>query len=312
MRQGTRRRLAALAGAGLLAAGLPLLRGATAVPTAVAALHAAAARAARHAAGPASVPPALPAGLTRQVVRWAQDGVARQYVEIAPAGQTGPLPLVVVLHGWRQTPWVAERIQGWDAQARAHHLLLAYGAGYAGSWNAGNCCGLAAAHGIDDMAYLDGLLRRAQSRHPVDPRRIYLVGFSNGGMLAYRYACSHAELLAGIAVVAAALAVPDCRPSRPVAVLDVQGAADRTVPSAGSAFSQVLHAPTRSVAASLLPWRRRDVGTPGLVRLVSLPHLAHTWPTRADGGYDAAPAIWSFLAGHPAGPPPRAATAGAA
>ncbi|MCW2725175.1 MAG: hypothetical protein JWN35_2096, partial [Frankiales bacterium] len=36
MRQGTRRRLAALAGAGLLAAGLPLLRGATAVPTAVA------------------------------------------------------------------------------------------------------------------------------------------------------------------------------------------------------------------------------------------------------------------------------------
>lgn len=248
------------------------------------------------------VGPAAPA-LHRQVVSWWQDGVRREYVEVAPAtalSLTAGLPLVVVLHGRRQTPARAERSQGWDAIAARDHVLVAYGAGYGGSWNAGRCCGVAAARHLDDVAYVLQVLRRAEARHRVDRRRVYLVGFSNGGMLAYRFACRHAADISALAVVAGALEVPACRPLRPLAVLAVHGGRDRIVPFAGTAYSRVAGARTASVPVTLAPWRRVDAGTPEPVQLVRLARLGHDWPTRRDCGLDGTGAIWRFLAAHPA------------
>ena len=237
--------------------------------------------------------------LHRQVVSWWQDGVRREYVEVAPLS-TGPLPLVVVLHGRRQTPARAERSQGWDALVRDQHVLVAYGAGYGGSWDAGRCCGVAAARRLDDVAYVLQVLRRAEARHVVDRDHVYLVGFSNGGMLAYRFACAHTRAISALAVVAGALEVPACRPQRPLAVLHVAGDRDRIVPFAGSAYSRVAGAPTTSVPASLAPWRRVDAGTGEPVDLVRLRRLGHDWPTRRDCGVNGTALIWGFLAAHPA------------
>ena len=243
-------------------------------------------------------PPPLPGGTRRAIVRWTAGRLRRELVEVAPAAAARPLPLVVVLHGRRQTPWRAERVEGWDALAAAGQAVIAYGAGYAGSWNAGSCCGSAVAHHIDDDAYLLHLLRVEKARHLIDGRRVFLVGFSNGGMLAYRFACLHSADISAFAVVAGALEVPSCRPSRALSVLDVEGNADRVVPYGGSAFSRVAGARITSVPRSLRSWQAAARGA-AEVQLVRLPGVGHEWPTRRRG-WDATERIWRFLDAHPA------------
>jgi polyhydroxybutyrate depolymerase len=238
-------------------------------------------------------PPVLP-GTRRRVLHWTVDGVVRRVVEVAPAGQSGPLPLLVVLHGRRQTPWRAEATQQWDALAAAGRAVIAYGAGFAGSWNAGMCCGPAERRKLDDVGYVLRVLRLEQSRHRIDPHRIFLVGFSNGGMLAYRFACVHADVISAVAIVGGAVEVPVCRPSRPLDVLDIEGDRDLTVPFGGSRYSPVAGAPTRSIPDSLRPWLAiRRAGE--VVRLVRLPGVGHEWPTLRRGGWDATGAVWRFL-----------------
>lgn len=247
------------------------------------------------AAGPATV------GRARgSVVRFRIGGLPRELIEIAPTHPKGPLPLVIVLHGRRQTAWRAENTQRWSTLAGTDRAIVAYGAGYAGSWNAGSCCGPALAHHVDDMGYLLEVVRQERARHAVDPQRIYLVGFSNGGMLAYRFACAHADLLAAVAVVGASRQVPVCRPARPVSVLAISGGRDGIVPFQGSRFSRVAGAPTLSVPQSLRPWRLADRGSAARVQVVRLPRLAHAWPTVADSGYDGTDQIWRFLSAYSA------------
>jgi polyhydroxybutyrate depolymerase len=193
---------------------------------------------------------------------------------------------------------VAERVEGWDAEAATGRAVIAYGAGYAGSWDAGSCCGLAQRGHVDDISYLRQLVGREEARQPIDRRRVYVVGFSNGGMLALAFACTHSELVSAVATVGASLQLPSCRPTRAVSVLDVAGGRDRVVPYAGSSYSPFAGAPTTSVPASMSPWRAVDAGTREAVVVVRLPRLGHDWPTRATAGWDGTTHLWWFLRVH--------------
>ena len=74
------------------------------------------------------------------------------------------------------------------------------------SWNAGGCCGQAAQHDVDDVAFIKSLVAAVDPGHRtimtlVDDLRT--VGYSNGGRLAYKLACSAPGLFDGTAVVKA-------------------------------------------------------------------------------------------------------------
>lgn len=73
-------------------------------------------------------------------------------------------------------------------------------------------------------------------------RRTYLVGFSNGGMLVYRFAAERGDLLAAIAPLAASIGgkpaqdVPEWRipePVKPRSVITIHGLADDDIPYEG-------------------------------------------------------------------------------
>lgn len=55
-----------------------------------------------------------------------------------------------------------------------------------GAWNAGGCCGAARREGVDDVGFVLALAARLVREHGANPRRLYLVGESNGGSLLYR------------------------------------------------------------------------------------------------------------------------------
>jgi len=143
-----------------------------------------------------------------------------------------PVPLVVMLHGALGSARQAEESYGWNTAADRHGFVVAYPEGLNRSWAVSpDCCGPSARDGVDDVAFVVATVAAVAARLPVDPRRVYAAGISNGGMLAYRLACD-TTTFAAIGVVAAKLLGP-CPAPAPVSVLHIHGTADAVVPYDG-------------------------------------------------------------------------------
>lgn len=180
----------------------------------------------------------------------------------AAAGVRTLTPLVVVLHGLGGTG--ADAAAAFDVPG----VRVVAPDGVEHSWNAGACCGPAHEHGVDDVARLDTLVARMVAEDGVDPRRVYAVGFSNGAMMAYAWACG-SRTLAGIGVVGGARVTP-CPDPGPVAVVAVHGDADRNVPIGGGVGPRsVTGYDYPSLTESLAPF-------PDAERIV-LPGVGHEW-----------------------------------
>ena len=72
------------------------------------------------------------------------------------------------------------------------------------AWNAGTCCRHDSAN---DVGYLVDLVHYVSTLTPVDLHRVYIWGFSNGGMMAWRAVCQTRNVFAGAGVMAGALLV---------------------------------------------------------------------------------------------------------
>lgn len=103
------------------------------------------------------------------------------------------------------------------------------GLGHRSSWNAGGCCGSAARSAIDDVGFLARTITRL---HAEGADRVFLVGYSNGGMLAYRFACERPGLVDAIAVVNATITVGTC--TGDFEALHLAGELDHAVPVQGA------------------------------------------------------------------------------
>ena len=173
------------------------------------------------------------------------NGFRRTYLGHVPPGYSPetPLPLVVVIHGAFDTAEGIERVSGFSRLADREGFIVLYpnGMGILGllqHWNAGHCCGKAADDHVDDVGFVAATIEDVCARLSVDRDRVYMVGFSNGGMLAYRFAAERGDLLAAVAPMAASIAGrpsadrPEWRipePVRPVSVIPMHGLLDDDV-----------------------------------------------------------------------------------
>jgi polyhydroxybutyrate depolymerase len=198
-----------------------------------------------------ALPPAGASPGTWRVAAGAlKNGSPRSYLLHVPSGyrRDRSYPLVVVLHGAFATAREMEQRTGWSALADREGFVVAYPEGGWGvlgllqHWNAGHCCGKAADENEDDVGFVALVVQDAARAVPVDPARVYLTGFSNGGMLVYRAIAERTELFAAAAPLAAAhggrssAAAPlwvTPEPRGPLPVLVMHGLADANVPFAG-------------------------------------------------------------------------------
>ena len=176
-------------------------------------------------------------------------GLRRSYLLHFPKGYdpTRPLPLVVVLHGGFGNAETMEKQTGFSDLADKEHFLVAYpnGVGIFGwlqHWNAGHCCGFAMKQGVDDVGFVSTVIDEISREVQVDPSRIYIVGYSNGGMLGYLYAAKRPDIVAAVAGIAATIGSrsseggPEMRiapPRAPVPVIAFHGLKDEMVPYGG-------------------------------------------------------------------------------
>lgn len=113
-------------------------------------------------------------------------------------------PLVLALHGGGGfAEYMANNDRyGLIRKSDSAGFVVAFPNGYSklpggkfATWNAGGCCGDARDRQVDDVGFLRAVVAQLSARLPLDPSRIYAIGMSNGGMMAYRLACEAADVI---------------------------------------------------------------------------------------------------------------------
>lgn len=150
-------------------------------------------------------------------------------------------PLVVLLHGYGANGIAQDIYFGLSRELNRLGFLLAYPDGTVDSkqkrfWNATDACCDFDHQNIDDVAYVDAIIDDLSDQYRIDRRRVFVVGHSNGGFMSHRYACERSERISAIVSLAGANyrdAASRCKPKEPVAVLQVHGDMDSSVPYMG-------------------------------------------------------------------------------
>jgi len=173
------------------------------------------------------------------------NGLARHYRIHTPKNysEKAHYPLVIVLHAFKDNPLQIEIYTGMSNKADQEGFVVVYPKGTNSnadhhlSWNSGYCCGVALRQDVDDVNFISSLIDEIKKTYAVDAKRVYIVGFSNGGMLTYRLGAQLTHKITAIAVVAASIGgqfedfpannIP--QPLQPLAVLALHGQKDDTV-----------------------------------------------------------------------------------
>lgn len=213
---------------------------------------------------------------------------------------------------------------GFDAKADSEGFLLVApeGTGNPRGWYTGFSSGGA----IDDVGFIGALIDTLAARYSIDRGRVYVVGHSNGGVLAHRVASDLSTRVAAAAVVAGAMGVRfgDGRttsidpPRAPVPMLILHGDADDVVPYDAIALSPRGSRPIPAPEAARFWARANECGTleperdtiaggravrdrwqsrcRAPVMLVTVRGGDHGWPRGTP--LDATEVIWEFFGQH--------------
>ncbi len=161
-----------------------------------------------------------------------------------------PAPLLIVLHGYGSSGREHDDYFGLRDLAAERGYLYASPDGTLSDdgnrfWNATDACCDFDRTGVDDVGYLISVIDEISGKLSVDPKRISLIGHSNGGFMTYAVACTHADRIAALVSLAGATfaRAADCAPSQPVGVVQLHGTADDTVDFDGGSVEEIGSSP---------------------------------------------------------------------
>lgn len=218
-----------------------------------------------------------PEGLRRCLL-----GIPATAPATAPGGKR---PLVIVLHGAGAS---AEQVLGmafppsplsaWLEIAEREHAIVAAPDAGKGGWS--DCFASAARVARkDDVALIGAVIDHAIATLGADRERIYVIGVSRGGWMAYRTAMEIPHRLAAFSAVLASMPPHShaMQPRTPLPALIVGGTADPLMPYGGGKYWYTLgfSSPTRSFDDSARVWREL-AGLPDIPEVTELPRL-HPW-----------------------------------
>lgn len=200
-------------------------------------------------------------------------GASRSYYLFVPdsleAGK--PAPLLVLLHGSGRNG--LSLVERWKDLAKKEGLILAGPDSLnTREWNLGP----------DGPDFIHDVVQAVSSKHPVDPRRVYLFGHSAGGGMGLMLAALESQYFASVAVHAGAVAANDYQLAdsavRKIPIGIWVGTNDRFFPVA------VVRATRDLFASRQIP-----------VKLTEIPRHTHDYYGRA-GAINKE--VWAFLKEH--------------
>lgn len=236
--------------------------------------------------------------------------------------------LIIVLHGGLGNAQHMQDIAAMNTVADTNGLLVAYADGTSNRpntrpnsrvWNAGSCC---TNRQVNDVRFISDMIQHIRDNYRVHAENVFISGFSNGAMMALRYACESPQSIRGAISVAGTLAIDGCVEGAIVPILFIHGDADENVPFLGGDGDSSIAGGHRSVpdAIKILSegraCRRPSVvptngfsfwhydcflGEP--IELFLLKGVGHVWPggdsakndPELEHGFSASERAWHFV-----------------
>lgn len=211
-----------------------------------------------------SLPQADPHVYQRKTMKFG--GLERSYYVHVPTNRTQSMPLVILLHGGGgSAPQALDSYPLREVADREGFVLVApNGTGPVAreilrTWNVGFGFGWAQKHDVDDAGFIRALILELRRTYPIDSKRVYLTGLSNGAILCHWAAAANSDLIAGIAPVVGCVGGQDVgqaemqypvKPNNPVNVIMFNGGLDDHIPPAGGLQKAHLEEQARRVCSA--------------------------------------------------------------
>ena len=161
-------------------------------------------------------------------------GVTRYYAVYVPLNLPPNPPMLLMLHGTRTTPTPPINMNwGWQSLADKNGFILVQPAStydprrMQWNWNAYYLdTAFPGSPAPDDSGFLRQLITNLAAQYNVNPKRIYVAGFSTGGQMAQRVGVELSDLVAAVAPMSGPIVaqpvLPVTMPGPPLAPISVQ------------------------------------------------------------------------------------------
>ena len=150
-------------------------------------------------------------------------GTSRSYNIIVPKNLGQNRPLLIFCHGynqdagWMQNSEFKNDNVSMEAVCDTAKFVCVFPNGIDRAWDTG---------GDRDINFIKAIIERMVTQHKIDRNRIYLGGFSMGGMLTYNAINKMADQIAAFVSCSGPSVVTPSSKTRPVPILHIQGTAD--------------------------------------------------------------------------------------
>lgn len=145
-------------------------------------------------------------------------GINRQMIVYAPEDLGQNRPLLISMHGASQDMGYQRDQARYDLVADTAKFVVVYPDGIDRMWDLGS---------MKDINFILDVIDEMYSRYQIDRNRVYLSGFSMGGMMTYYAMTKIADRIAAFAPVSGYnMGGPNAVSSRPIPIIHVHGTAD--------------------------------------------------------------------------------------
>ena len=132
----------------------------------------------------------LYAGETREKIQVGNS--TREMLVYVPRNLPDYAPLVISMHGMNQDAAYQKGMANWAAVADTAKFVVVYPEGIDKSWDIG---------GDRDTKFVEAIIDNMFERYSINKNRVYLSGFSMGGMFTYHAAALIADKIAAFAPI---------------------------------------------------------------------------------------------------------------
>ena len=228
------------------------------------------------------------------------------------------IPVLFAFHGYGSSAMRHLSYTNYFLLADSENFIVVYPQGattasLSSHWNVG---GWTSKSTIDDLDFVDTIIRLVEDKIEIDETRIYSSGMSNGGYMGYHLACNLSSKFAAIASVTGSMTngtYDDCNPMHPTPILQIHGLLDFVVPYDGNAGSKSIpdvidywvnynscgDDPDTIIKYdnySLVSYETYIKCINNVnVKLILHPEMGHDWPTTQSYNVNASSEIWDFV-----------------